>query len=167
MSWLKAFVAVVFAGLAAGCGFVPIAAPAGGVPADQQLVVRDINVSSPNDRYEYELRRGLSGFVTVDPAAPYTLNLTTKVERTNLAITSDDEITRFNLEAVTSYQLVAATGDQAYAGETRAISAVNATTDTFATQTSERAAMTKLADATAEKIVTALRVIALRQATGR
>ena len=165
MSWLKTFAALCLATVVAGCGFTPIAAPSGSVSADEQFVVREIIIESQDERYSYELRRGLDGFISVDPAAPYALAIRTRIERTDLAITRDDEITRFNLEALTTYRLVAP-GDEtaAYQGDTRAVASVNATTEIFATQASERAAMRKLAEGTSQKLVTALRIIALRQA---
>ncbi|MCI4663883.1 MAG: hypothetical protein MRY74_04090 [Neomegalonema sp.] len=124
--------------------------------------MRDIKIDGAGSRFQYQLRRGLVSFVSIDPKARYALSISVDIKRTSLAITADDEITRFNFEAITKYKLVGVADDPVIDGETRAITSVNATTDTFATQSSERAAMQKLADATSEKLITALRLISLR-----
>lgn len=166
MSWLKSFAALFLAGFVAACGFVPIAAERDGDDAARQLVVRDIQISAGDERFQYELRRSLSRFIVIDPTARRALRISTVIERTGLAITATDEITRFNLEAITVYRLVGIADDPEIVRDTRSIASVNATTDTFATQASERAAIVKLADSTADRIITGLRTVELERAAG-
>lgn len=165
MSWLKPIVALLSAALVAACGFVPIAATNGAAGAEGPLVVRDISIVADDERFAYQLRRDLEKYVTVDPAARYSLSVKSKIETSGLAITTEDEITRINYESLATYELVGIADDPSYRGETRSVAAVNATTDTFATEASARAAVGKLATATSQKLITALRVLPLRGAS--
>lgn len=169
MSLLKSFTALCAAFLitavVASCGFVPIAADRNGVEAEEALVVRDLDLEGGDERFQYELRRELLRFVQIDPSARRALRVETNITRTGLAITSTDEITRFNLEAITIYRLVGIGDDPEIVRDTRSIASVNATTDTFATQASERAAVNKLAENTARQIILGLRALALHEAT--
>lgn len=167
MLWLKSFAsrcaALCLVGLLASCGFVPIAAERNAGEGQQALAVRDLQVDAGDERFRYELRRELLRFIVIDPSARRALRVTTRVERTALAITATDEITRYNLEATTVYRLVGIADDEVITRDARSIASVNATTDAFATQASERAAMRKLAESAADKILTGLRALALEE----
>ncbi len=167
MSWLKSFAALCLAGLVASCGFVPIAAERSDAPGSSALAVRDLQIEARDERFRYELRRSLLRHVRIDPAARRALRVSTTIERTGLAITATDEITRFNLEAITVYRLAGIADDPEIVRDTRSIASVNATTDAFATQASERAALRKLADSTGDKIITGLRALSLEDEAGR
>lgn len=164
MSWLKSLAGLTLAAFVAACGFVPIAADRGPTGTADDLVVRDIQIVAEDERFAYQMRRDLLQWIRIDPEARYALSAEATIATTSLAITSTDEITRLNYEASSRYRLIGIGDDPVVAGETSSIASVNATTDTFATDASERAAIRRLASDTARKIITELRVISLRQA---
>lgn len=143
-----------------GCGFEPIAAPtrpsAGN--EDAAITLRSVSISSDKKRFSYHLRRNLDRYVVYDSTAPVRIVSETKISQQGLAIEQNDTVTRLNLTADTTYKILDALGDPIRNGTIRTITAVNATTELYATQVSQDEAVKRLAEETARRLVSVLRV---------
>lgn len=160
MSLHKAAFALAGALLLSGCGFEPIAAPVNPSAGQEEAAVRlrTLDVKSENKRFTYHMRRSLNRRVVVDETAPVRLLGDTDIIEQGLAIEQNDTVTRLNLTARTRYRLVGAQGDPISQGEIETVTAVNATTDLYATQVSREEAIRRLAEETARRLISVLLV---------
>lgn len=144
----------------AGCGFEPIAAPVNPSAGDEASAIRlrDVSIGAEDSRFEFQVRRGVDRQVILDDGAPATLRCDTRFIKQDLAIEQNDTVTRRNLIAETTYRLIGPTGETIRDGKFRTITAVNATTELYATQVSRDEAMSRLAEETARRLVTLLRI---------
>lgn len=165
MSLRNFLAALLLPACLAGCGFTPIAAtPGGGAFGEQDLTLSQLDIGSSDSRFRFHLRQELLRSIVIDPAAAQSLQLSTDIDNEGLAIEQDDEITRLNVIAETTYVLRERPRDPEadppapLTGETRAVTAVNTTASQFAAGVSQREAVERLAVETALRIVTLLRV---------
>lgn len=144
----------------AACGFEPIAAPTRPSVGDENAAIRLRNVSIEIDskRFHYNLQRELGRGIEFDAASPVRLVGKTELVQQGLAIEQNDTVTRLNLTATTTYSLIGPQGDPIRTGTIRTITAVNATTELYATQVSRQEAEKRLAIETARRLISVLRV---------
>ncbi len=144
----------------AGCGFEPIAAPTRPSAGNEDAAIRlrNAGISVDNKRFAYHLRRELGRSIIFDAASPIRLVGETTINQQGLAIEQNDTVTRLNLTAITTYQLIGPLGDPIRTGTIRTITAVNATTELYATQVSRDEAEKRLAVETARRLISVLQV---------
>ncbi len=151
----KAALTALALGATAGCGFTPLAAienPDGA----RRLAISDLAISAGSPDVAYELRKYLDRRVSVRASAPERLRITVKLESENLAVRQDDTVTRINLTATATYQIVDASGDVQKTGAIVSTTAINSTTDFFATRTSRREAEALLAQDIGRRLIAIL-----------
>lgn len=141
-----------------GCGFVPIAATEGFGDAATRPKLSSLRVNSPETRFEYYLRRRVLQFVDVGVAGAPSLETRTTLNRTGLAIDSDDAITRFTIRTETAYRLNDSDRKAITSGVASSATSLNATANQFTTEISERDALRRIAEDTADRLVNVLRL---------
>lgn len=137
------------------CGFTPIAATPGD-DGEIRLSVTAIDVVASQPDLGYEVRKYLDRRVRVTEAASEALRVQVTTETESLSIQQNDTVTRLNITAVGAYALTGDDPEQAATGEVTAVTAVNATTDFFATRTSTDEATRLLGQEIGRKLVTVL-----------
>lgn len=149
------------AGLAAlaGCGFTPVLAP-GATPLPGGAAV-----DAPETPDGFVLRDRLLDRLGPAPAAPrYRLAVVTEIGDTPVAITEEQELTRFNLPGAAAFTLTEeGSGRVVLSGRVDTFTGYSATGTAVATLTAERAARERLARALADLIVSRL-LVALPEA---
>lgn len=146
------------AGLAAaaalpGCGFRPALAP--GTAAAE--LAGAVGLDPPEGRDGYAMMARLEARLGRARAPRYHLATRIAVRRTGLAITQDEETTRYNLIGTARYTLTeTATGAIAAQGSVRNFTAYSARGTTLATTSAERDARARLMVILADMIVTRL-----------
>jgi LPS-assembly lipoprotein len=138
-----------------GCGFAPLAsAPTSKTEAD--LRVASLAISTSSQQFAFDLRKYLSQRVMIDANARDSIQISIAITGSNLAVQQNDTITRRNLTAKAQYKLTDSVTDNAFSGDISSTTAINTTTDFFATRASERAAQQLLAKDVGRKVVTIL-----------
>lgn len=156
MSSFKAVLAGLLALTLSACGFQPIAAPViEGAGSDLRL--RSLVVRVDDDRFAYTLRQELLEAIVIDPNAEFDLVLETTIRRSGLAVTDDDEITRYNLNATTVFALSELTDDETTRGRLQTTTSLNATASIISTEVLERESRNLLARDTARRMINWLR----------
>lgn len=168
----------------AGCGFEPIAAPNGAglvTTADQVIAFGRVSIGfrggrADTERFAYRLRRALDAEARLDSPGQPDLRVLVTLGRRNLAISSDDDITRRNFNARATFEFTdpAASADEEtdaaltaeekleailLSGSVESTSAVNTTSDLFSTEVAEREALDRLAEDLARQIITRARLL--------
>jgi LPS-assembly lipoprotein len=142
-----------FAGLAA-CGFEPAYAPAGGQAGDLQ---GRILVDAPNSALEFALVERLEQRLGRASDAKYRLSYNVSTASERLALTTDEETTRYSVRGWINFQLRdTATGNVVQSGGLNNFTAYSATASTIATLTAERDAERRLMVILADQLVTRL-----------
>ncbi|MEO1330469.1 MAG: LPS assembly lipoprotein LptE [Pseudomonadota bacterium] len=144
--------------LISGCGFKPIAADDGPGALAKKPSINRLSVESEDPRFVYHLRRRISQSVNIGIVGAPNLRAATSISRTGLAISSDDSITRVTLRTATRYRLETSEKAEITAGIAQSTTSLNATTSQFATEISERDAVRRLADETADRLVNIIRL---------
>lgn len=144
----------------AACGFTPAYAPDG--PATALLGA--VRVQDPTDRNGFDLVQRLEERLGRPEADRYDLAFTITTEVVGVGITTENEISRFNLKGEVSYTLTdRATGTRVAGGRVQNFTAYSATGSTVAVLAAEEDAATRLMRIMADQIVA--RLIAATAAT--
>jgi LPS-assembly lipoprotein len=149
--WIAGAGALILLG---GCGFTPVDAPATDAPGWYGRIAAD-----PIDSREgfilagrLEQRLGRPG-----PSAPFRLAVMLEIDQEAMAITTQNEIDRFNLIGRAEWRLYdAGSGATVALGSVSDFTAYSATASTAATLSAERNAFDRLVRSLADKIVTDL-----------
>lgn len=163
MSWLDqiksrlwAFgIAATFVSVVAACGFQPIAVP-GIEDAPAEIRLRSVTVTVDDDRFEYRLTEEMLDHILIDPNSSFGLAVSVDIARSGLAVTADDEITRYNIRATATFVLSGLTEDDSIRGTFVATTSLNATSSIFSTEILEREARSLLAEDIARRMITRL-----------
>ncbi len=148
----------------AGCGFAPVhgtmRGAGGGTTAGR--LFDQVSVAPMDSREGFALvgrleeRLGRAG-----ASAPYALSVTLETRKEQVAISTTNEIDRFNVLGIARFQLRKAGGGELLAsGTVDNFTSYNATVGTVATVSAERDAKERLARALADQIVTRLMAVA-------
>lgn len=141
----------------AGCGFQPIYGT--GAPATR--LIGRVAVDDIDGLMGFEMRKRLNERLGTAAAPLYALNVALTVDDEGLAISQNNEITRYNLSGEASYALRALkTGREVHRGTVRAFAAHSATASPFATRVARRDARARLATSLADQITSRLAVAA-------
>lgn len=152
----RSIVVSLVASMLTACGFQPIAAP-GLEGAGSEIRLRSLVVEIDDDRFAYDVRQELLQHVSIDPNAESDLTLSTSVRRAGLAISAEDEITRYTLTASSRFTLSGLTDDSAVSGGFQTETSLNATSSILSTEILERESRALLARDTARRMLNWLR----------
>lgn len=135
------------------CGFRPVHGARGAV----QALRGQIMVAAPSSRDAFELVDQLERRLGRPDVAQYDLSYRISTETEKLAITDQQEITRYNVVGRIRYQLIERqSGAVISAGSESNFTSYSATSSSVATQTSKRDAFDRLMRILADQIVTRL-----------
>lgn len=140
-----------------GCGFAPVYGRGTAASATRGR----ISVSRISGLLGFTLRTRLTARLGPADAASHQLKVTVDISRRGLAVSRENEITRYNLTGTAKYTLtpIGETGKTAR-GSVRAFAAYSATASPFATRSAEQDARERLALALADQIASRLAVTA-------
>lgn len=142
----------------AACGFEPVY----GTGKSATNLPNQIAVEVKQGRAAFELRERLQnrlGRAVAD--APYYLSYTLTISEDDLIISSDEEITRYNLSGKAAYQVRnAGTGGMLFTDTVYANAAYSATSQTFPTRIAEQDAYTRLVQSLADQMAIRLGITA-------
>jgi LPS-assembly lipoprotein len=151
-SFSRRFVLLAPLGLAA-CGFTPAYAPGGG--GDKLLGT--IWVQDPSDKNGFDLVERLEERLGRPEGIRYDLAYTITTEAVGVGITTENEITRYNLKGVVEYSLTDRTsGARVAGGRVQNFTAYSATGSTVAGLAAEEDAALRLMRILADQIVARL-----------
>ncbi|WP_095588721.1 LPS assembly lipoprotein LptE [Actibacterium ureilyticum] len=137
----------------AGCGF----APAYGTGGAATALRGQVTAAEPANRLDFLLVSRLEERLGRTATPRYRLGYQITTSRRALAITSRQEITRYNLSGEITYTLRdVTTGRLAASGTVESFASYSATSNTVATLTAERDAQDRLMTILADQIVTRL-----------
>ena len=140
------------------CGYEPIY----GVDKPANKIMGKIDVEVSNGRNAFELRDRLIerlGVLKNDPT--YLLKYSSSIKSKNLTISKDNDVTRYNLQGETNFDLVDLTSKKViYTNTIVSNTAYSATAGTYPTAVAERDANVRLSRDMADKIVTLLLITA-------
>ena len=144
--------------LLTACGYEPIY----GVDKPANKIMGKIDVEVSNGRNAFELRDRLIerlGVLKNDPT--YLLKYSSSIKSKNLTISKDNDVTRYNLQGETNFDLVDLTSKKViYTNTIVSNTAYSATAGTYPTAVAERDANVRLSRDMADKIVTLLLITA-------
>jgi LPS-assembly lipoprotein len=145
---------LIFAPLAlAACGFTPAYAPGGAATK----LLDTVWVQDPTDKNAFDLVERLEERLGRPEASRYDLSYTITTESVGVGITTENEITRFNLKGVVSYTLTErASGAKVASGRVQSFTAYSATGSTVAGLAAEEDAAFRLMRILADQIVARL-----------
>ena len=144
----------------AACGFTPAYAP-GGAATELLGAVR---VQDPTDRNGFDLVQRLEERLGRPEAERYDLAFTITTEVVDVGISTENEISRFNLKGMVTYTLTeGATGARVTGGRVQSFTAYSATGSTVAVLAAEEDAATRLMRILADQIVARLTAAAVAQ----
>jgi LPS-assembly lipoprotein len=139
--------------LLAACGFTPAYAPGGG--ADRLLGT--IWVQDPTNKNGFDLVERLEERLGRPESIRYDLAYTITTEAVGVGITTENEITRYNLKGVIDYTMTErASGARVAGGRVQNFTAYSATGSTVAGLSAEEDAATRLMRILADQIVARL-----------
>jgi len=145
----RRFLTICAAGAVSACGFTPIY----GTDGPARAAFGRIAVTEIDGLMGFELRERLIERFGAASAASHRLDVAIEVESNGLAITTDAEITRYNLTGQAAFSLVKlAEGQVVLKDNIRAFAAYSATASVVATRSAERDARIRLATALADQI---------------
>jgi LPS-assembly lipoprotein len=137
----------------AACGFAPAYAP-GGAATRLRGTVR---VQDPTDKNAFDLVERLEERLGRPESPLYDLAYTITTEAVGVGITTENQITRFNLKGVIDFSLTdRATGARVAGGRVQSFTAYSATGSTVAGLAAEEDAAYRLMRILADQIVTRL-----------
>jgi LPS-assembly lipoprotein len=137
----------------AACGFTPAYAPGG---AATRLLGR-MRAADPTDKNGFDLVERLEERLGRSKDPTYVLSYTITTQAAGVGITTENEITRFNLRGVIDYTLSdAATGARLTGGRVQSFTAYSATGSTVAGLAAEEDAAYRLMRILADQIVARL-----------
>ena len=151
-SYNRRFVLVLPLALAA-CGFTPAYGPGG--TATQ--LVETVRVADPRDKNSFDLVERLEERLGRPENHRFNLAYTIKTEAVGVGITTENEITRFNLTGTVDYTLTdKASGTRLTGGRVQGFTAYSATGSTVAGLAAEEDAAFRLMRILADQIVARL-----------
>ncbi|MBL9050858.1 MAG: hypothetical protein JNK19_12175 [Tabrizicola sp.] len=137
----------------AACGFAPAYAPGGAATE----LLGTVWVQDPSDKNGFDLVERLEERLGRPEAIRYDLAYTITTEAVGVGITTDNQITRFNLKGVVDYTLTErATGARVTGGRVQSFTAYSATGSTVAGLAAEEDAAFRLMRILADQIVVRL-----------
>jgi len=137
----------------AACGFTPAYAPGSAATA----LVGTVRVQDPTDKRGFDLVERLEERLGRPEAVRYDLTFTIVTESVGVGITTENEISRFNLKGVVDYVLTErATGARVTGGRVQSFTAYFTTGSTVAVLAAEEDAATRLMRILADQIVARL-----------
>jgi LPS-assembly lipoprotein len=137
----------------AACGFTPAYAPGG----DATKLFGTVWVQDPTDKNGFDLVERLEERLGRPDAIRYDLAYTITTEAVGVGITTENEITRFNLKGVVDYTLTdRASGARVTGGRVQSFTAYSATGSTVAGLAAEEDAAVRLMRILADQITTRL-----------
>jgi LPS-assembly lipoprotein len=139
--------------LLAACGFTPAYGPTGGATK----LTGAVRVQDPTDKNGFDLVERLEERLGRPEAVRYDLAYTITTEAVGVGITTENEITRFNLKGVVDYTLTdRTTGARVAGGRVQNFTAYSATGSTVAGLAAEEDAAFRLMRILADQIVARL-----------
>lgn len=137
----------------AACGFTPAYAPGGAATA----LLGAVRVQDPADRNGFDLVERLEERLGRPETVRYDLKFAIETESVGVGITTENEITRFNLKGVVDYTLTErATGARVSGGTVQSFTSYFTTGSTVAVLAAEEDAATRLMRILADQIVARL-----------
>jgi LPS-assembly lipoprotein len=137
----------------AACGFTPANAPGGPAESLRGAVL----VQDPTDKNGFDLVQRLEERLGRPEAVRYDLAFTIATEAVGVGITTENEITRYNLKGVVDFTLTErATGTRVAGGRAQSFTAYSATGSTVAGLAAEEDAALRLMRILADQIVARL-----------
>ena len=137
----------------AACGFTPAYAPGGAAT----LLLGSVRVQDPTDKNAFDLVERLEERLGRPQDIRYDLTYTITTEAVGVGITTENEITRFNLKGVVDYTLTErASGSRVAGGRVQNFTAYSATGSTVAGLAAEEDAGLRLMRILADQIVARL-----------
>jgi LPS-assembly lipoprotein len=137
----------------AACGFAPAYAP--GKPA--AALLGTVRAADPADRNGFDLVERIEERLGRPDAPVYDLTYAIATETVGVGITTDNQITRFNLKGAVDYRLTRTSdGEVMASGRVQSFTAFAATGSTVAGLAAEEDAGTRLMRLLADQIVTRL-----------
>lgn len=152
------FTGLTIAFALSACGFQPIAATQSDGRLNGRPKLSSLNVDSDESRFVYHFRRRLIQSVDIGVSGAPRFETRTTFTRTALAISETDDITRFTFRTRTSYSLKTTSDQVVTSGVTSTATSVNATASQFTTEISERDALKRIAEETADRLINILRL---------
>lgn len=136
-----------------GCGFQPAYGPDGPATALQGR----IRAADPIDRNGFQLVKRLEDRLGQPTDAAYDLDYTITTNAVSVAVTTEQEITRFNVEGRVSFTVKdAATEKKVTSGSVDSFTSYSATGTVVSTLSAEKDAYARLMTILADQIVTRL-----------
>jgi LPS-assembly lipoprotein len=137
----------------AACGFTPALAPNGPATA----LLETVYVQDPTDKNGFDLVERLEERLGRPENPKYDLAYTIVTETVGVGITTDNQITRYNLKGVIDYSLTdRASGARVTGGRVQSFTAYSATGSTVAGLAAEEDAATRLMRILADQITAQL-----------
>jgi LPS-assembly lipoprotein len=137
----------------AACGFTPAFAPGGAATG----LLGTVWVQDPSDKNSFDLVERLEERLGRPESIRYDLSYTITTEAVGVGITTENEITRFNLKGVVDYTLTdRASGARVTGGRVQSFTAYSATGSTVAGLAAEEDAAFRLMRILADQITTRL-----------
>jgi LPS-assembly lipoprotein len=137
----------------AACGFTPAYAPDGAATG----LLGAVWIENPTDKNGFDLVERLEERLGRPEAIRYDLAYTITTEALGVGITTENEISRFNLKGAVDYTLTErATGARIAGGRVQSFTAYSATGSTVAGLAAEEDAATRLMRILADQIVARL-----------
>jgi LPS-assembly lipoprotein len=137
----------------AACGFTPAYAPGGAATR----LLGTVEVQDPTDKNGFDLVERLEERLGRPESPRYDLAYTITTEAVGVGITTENQITRFNLKGVIDYSLTdRATGARVAGGRVQSFTAYSATGSTVAGLAAEEDAAYRLMRILADQIVARL-----------
>ena len=141
------------AGAVGACGFQPVYGPEG---AAKGLHGR-IEIEDPSNQYTFDLARQLESRLGLPNAPDYVLSTNLAINQTQLGLTSNNDITRYNISGTASYVLRERGTEQTVTqGTVDSFTSFSGTGTPFATQTAQADAQSRLMVILADQIVSRL-----------
>jgi LPS-assembly lipoprotein len=147
----KVLTALCLTSVLGSCGFSPIYSD-GSAASDLQ---GRIEVTAGKGRESFEMREHMIERFGFAKNAKYNLSYTYFSESEGLAVSTSAEITRYNLDGISSFKVTDTTsGAVVFSGVVKSKTAYSATSETYPTRVAEQDAQSRLALALAEQIIT-------------
>lgn len=146
----------------AGCGFRPVYGDGpDGAPALRGAVIVEPAPGRLGFAFNNRLRRR---FGPPGPDAAMTVSATLAFQETGLAISRDDDITRFDIAGRAAFVVTRRVdGAELDAGAVEAVSAYSTTASPFATRAAQRDAQRRVAEELAERVFLRIAALAARE----
>lgn len=143
------------------CGFTPIYSDGSAATGLQGK----LEITAGKGRESFEMRERLIERFGFAGTPEYNLIYTYTVDSQGLAVSRTAEITRYNLDGVSSFKVTDITsGAVVFSGKVKSTTAYSATSETYPTRVAEQDARLRLAQALADQIITRISATAAQWA---